>query len=90
MQILPPALFLLSSYFHAFKRSYIALGFILIWGGLVIILTFMSVLIGSAFEGHPWIGASPGLVAFTTILLALINTIIYLNNKPKLAELSGR
>jgi hypothetical protein len=65
--ILPSFLILVSSYFHAFKQSYIA------------ILHFFSYLLGSAFEGHVLIGVSRGFFAFTTIVLAFFNLILTLS-----------
>ena len=77
------------SYLHAFKRSYVALGIIVVWGGLFFFLTVYGVILGTAFEGHPWIGISPAIAAFLTIVLAFINTIIFLQNRNEKRRLNS-
>lgn len=73
--ILPSFLIAASSYFHAFRRSYISLAVIVILGGALSFLNFLALIIGSAFEGHVVIGILPGLFAFLTIILAVYNAV---------------
>jgi hypothetical protein len=77
--ILPSLLIVVSSYFHAFRQSYIAFAVIIIVGGVIATLHFLSYLLGSAFEGQVLIGVSRGFFAFTTIILAFFNLILTLN-----------
>jgi hypothetical protein len=72
--IVPTFLIAISSYFHAFKQSIIGFVIIFILAGAISFLSFLSLLIGSAFEGHPFIGIAPGVFAFTTIVSAICNT----------------
>jgi hypothetical protein len=65
------------AYLHAARTSYIAFGILLIVGGLIAFLTLLDVLLGHAFEGHPWIGVAPGFIAFSTIIVSIINLITY-------------
>ena len=81
--ILPSLLIAVSSYFHAIKRNNIGLAVIIILGGILSFLNAIGFLIGSAFEGHVWIGISPGFFAFMTIVFALINTVLF-STKPNI------
>jgi hypothetical protein len=83
--IFPSLLIGVSSYFHAFKQSYIAFTIIIIVGSVVTILHFLSYLLGSAFEGHVLIGVLRGFFAFTTIILAFFNLILTLSNSKELS-----
>lgn len=85
----PSAIFLLilmaaipaCSYLHVKRINYIAFGLLLILGGIFVLLTLLFVLVGSSFEGHRWIGILPGLLAFATIILAVINTVVGFYNR---------
>ena len=83
--IVPSVLMIIATYLHASKNSYIALALIVLWGGIISCLTFLAFAIGSAFEGHPWIGISPGIFAFATLVLAIINTTIHLKARKNLS-----
>ena len=78
---------LLCSFLHAFKHSYVALGIILVLGGLIILGLFMGLVIGTAFEGHIWLGLSPGIFAFTTIVFAGANAVAYLQHKQNMSRM---
>lgn len=83
--ILPSLLIAISSLIHITKNSKTALGVIIILGGIMSFLYAIGFLIGSAFEGHILIGTSPGLFAFATIILALINTILVYTKREKIS-----
>jgi hypothetical protein len=74
----------IGAYFHAFKGSYIALGFILAIGSLMVLAVAIPFLIGSTFGDHFWLGVAPGVLAIVTMVLAIINTVAYLQHKQDL------
>ncbi len=76
--LLPGVLVTIAASFHAIKKSYIALSFVLIGAGWIFFLTALAALLGHAFEGHPWIGLSPGIFAFVTMVVAVANTVYFI------------
>jgi hypothetical protein len=83
--IFPSFLIAISSYFHAFKKSYVALAIILTLGAARILLLLLTLLIGSAFENYVFIRVSPTIFSFLTILFALMNTFSDFKAKRSLA-----
>jgi hypothetical protein len=80
MGILPSFLLAIGAYLHIAKGSKVGLGMIVVFGGLLFITHLMGYLLGSVFNGHRLLGISPGIFAFSTILLALCNTLLGLKS----------
>lgn len=71
--LLPAALVVICSYFHAFKNSKIAFGFLFLIGSFVALTYAVPFLVGVTFDGYVLIGILPALFAMTTKILAVYN-----------------
>lgn len=61
-ELLPGVLVAISACFHAIKKSYIALGFIIIGAGWIFFLTAVISLLGHAFKGILGLALHPDLL----------------------------
>jgi hypothetical protein len=74
--IFPACLTAIGAYFHAFKRSNLALGAVLFLGSVMVFLHALAFLIGTSFNGYLFIGVSPGILAVITMFFALCTVIL--------------
>ena len=76
--ILPPLLVAICSYFHAVRKSYIALVVLLIISGGISFFIATYALISGLFSKHPLIGTLPFFLGIATMFVAVANTIYFL------------
>ena len=73
--IAPSMLIALGAYLHAAKQRTEGFLLVLIFGSILTFLNAFATIIGTGYEGRPFIGNLPGLFAFLTVILALCNTL---------------
>ena len=92
--ILPPLLVAICSYFHAVRKSYIALVMLLIISGAVSFYIAALALISGLYSQHLLIGTLPFFMGFATMVVAVVNTLRFVREDyPAVAvkdELSGK
>ena len=72
---LPAFLTCVGSYIHSTKQSISGFVITIIFGSIVTFFHAVGFLIGTSFNGYLLLGISPGVFAFTTVILAFVNTV---------------